>query len=140
MISGRGIDVGKVHRVLECGRRPCKFLSSGLGASRSPLVGMSVCLSVENLSPLASYNETIVNVNLSHLLNNLSHLALQILSNVYFVSSLDLSQLADDLSHLALQILSNVYFVSSLYLSQPTLQIVMHLETIVNAKLIYPTL
>ena len=69
---------------------------------------------LENLSPLASYNETIVKVNLSHLLDNLSHLALQILSNMYFVSSLDLSQL--------------------------TLQIVMHLETIVNAKLIYPTL
>ena len=75
---------------------------------------MVIYPTLENLSPLALYNETIVNVNLSHLLNNLSHLALQILSNVYFVSSLDLSQL--------------------------TLQIVMHLETIVNAKLIYPTL
>ena len=74
---------------------------------------MVIYPTLENLSPLASYDETIVTVNLSYLLDNLSHIALQILSNVYFVSSLDLSQL--------------------------TLQILMHLETIVNAKLIYPT-
>ena len=89
---------------------------------------MVIYPTLKNLSLLALYNETIVNVYLYHHIDNLSHLID------------DLSYLVDNLSHLALQILSNVYFVSLLDLSQLTLQIVMHLQTIVNAELIYPTL